>query len=106
MTCSHCWRPLAAKDAGGSCAAARMEDREEDLLQVRHRGEVELEGGDERGAAPLRSIAGERNDGIRIAGQDVALDLRQVGVVVAQIQGEYLPGEGETDVPGRVVGQV
>src|SRR5262249_50231555 len=76
------------------------------LLQVRHRGEVELEGSDEGGVAPLRGIAGGRDNSIRITGQDVALELRQVRVVVAQIQGEYLPGEGETDVPGRVVGQV
>src|SRR5262249_58695316 len=81
-------------------------DREEYLLQVRHRGEVKVEGGDERGVAPPRGIAGGRDNSVRIAGQDAALDLRQVGVVVAQIQGEYLPREGETDVPGRVVGEV
>ena len=38
-----------------------------------------------------------------IAGEGVAVALVQVGVVVAQVEREHLPGEAEADVPGVVV---
>ena len=40
----------------------------------------------------------------RIAGESIAVTLAQIRVVVAQIEGEHLPGEAKTDVPGVVVG--
>ena len=39
----------------------------------------------------------------RIAGEGIAVTLAQIRVVVAQIEGEHLPGETKTDVPGVVV---
>ncbi len=49
------------------------------------------------------TLAGTRSECRVVAGVDVTISLRQVGVVVTQVEGEHLPGEAQTDVPGRVV---
>src|SRR5262249_58970192 len=67
---------------------------------------------DERGAAPARSetlwishwvdaAAGRR---VGIAGENEAIPLRQVGVVVAQIQIEDLAGQSHARIPIEIGG--
>ena len=67
--------------------------------------------GNEGGAAPvggltariLRCHAAGGGERCRlVAGEDVALRLGEVRIVVAQIERECLPGKGEADVPGRI----
>src|SRR5258707_12664852 len=93
------------------------QSRENDLLQVSHRGQVSRELHDAGCAAPVgaegrSTVAGiDRGyegraeiGGAVIAGEGVTIALRKVGVVVAQIQREHLVGEAYTDVPSVVAG--
>ena len=78
------------------------------------RGQVSRELGDEGRAAPVGADAGWIDRvavpaavvGGEVAGEGVAIALRQVGVGVAQVEGEHLVGEADADVPGVVVGVV
>src|SRR5215472_13673604 len=68
---------------------------------------------DERGIAPPRDQAVRVGDGIGaaagrgtgITGEDEAILLREIGVVVAQVEVEALPRESHTRVPVEVSGQ-
>src|SRR3954454_10301968 len=82
-----------------------------DLLQVRHRGQVSRELDDAGRAAPsgleaTRVDGGYAGQGCGprsiVAGEGVALALGQVGVGVAEVEGEDLVGEADADVPGVV----
>src|SRR5438105_4754115 len=75
---------------------------------------VEAELGNESRAAPIRHQTGriDRRDGTRptecgsvVAGEDVAIGLRQVGVVITQVKLDRLIADGETYVPGPVIRQ-
>ena len=85
-----------------------------DLLQVRIGRQVEGELGDKGRSAPVRAKAA-RIDGCDvaeaegcplIAGEDVAIRSRQIGVGVAQVEREDLVGEGQPRVPGVVFRQL
>src|ERR1044071_8456133 len=76
------------------------------LLQVGVDRQVGREPGDEGRTAPLRAQAAriDRRDvgragGGVIAGEGVAITLVQVGVDVAQIDREHLPGPAEARIP-------
>ena len=84
--------------------------RENDLLQAGHRGQVSRELGNTGRAAPVRAWSAgiDRGAGsarrVESTGEGAAVTLRQVGVRVAQIEGENLIGKADTDVPGVIVG--
>src|SRR5262249_5654193 len=73
-------------------------------------GQVDRELGDEGRAAPVGALAKrvDRRDvrasrrGV-VAGKGVAIALVQVGIVVAQIERELLPGKSKANVPSGVV---
>src|SRR6266478_524454 len=70
---------------GGRSLCRPQKSRENDLLQVGHRGHVGVSG----------SVEGTR--------KGAAVTLRQVGVGVAQVEREYLVGKTDADVPGVVI---
>src|SRR5258708_974709 len=83
------------------------------LLQVGHCGQVSRELGDAGGPTPIRTKATRIDCGnvgrakigsAVITGEGVTIALREVGVGVAQIEGEHLVGKADTDVPGVVAG--
>src|SRR5436305_14688964 len=81
------------------------------LLQVAHRRQIKGQLGDTRRAAPVGSDASRvdrsnirRAGAVEGTGEGVAVTLVQVGVGVAQIEGEHLVGEADADIPGVVVG--
>src|SRR5215471_8777280 len=72
-------------------------------------GQINRELGDESRAAPVRakSTGIDRREGaveprILSARKRVTVALVQIGVVVAQVERELLPGEGEAGIPVRV----
>src|SRR5215831_14510567 len=81
----------------------------ETLLQVRDGRQVKRELGDAGGTAPVgaetagvdRREAAAEPSGV-VAGEGVAITLREIGVVVAQIKREHLVGEAKTYVPSVV----
>src|SRR5665213_1703365 len=84
---------------------------ENGLLEVGHRGQVRRELGDTGRTAPVRACTARIDRGdvggagrVEGAGEGVAVTLRQVGVGVAQVEGEHLVGEADADVPGIVIG--
>src|SRR6476646_11208674 len=114
---AYCLRAISAgkdeprKEIGrrpfSTAARSRKQTR---LLEVRA-GQVGRQLGDEGSAAPLRRQAA-RIDGANsrwvegggvVTGKGVAIRLRQIGVGVTQIEGEHLPGQPKTDVPGIVI---
>src|SRR6185437_17148907 len=79
------------------------------LLQAAER-EIGRQFGDEGLSTPVRARAARidrrdvtRTRSARIAGEGVAIALVQIGAGVAQIDGEHLVGEPDTDVPRIVV---
>src|SRR4030088_1350700 len=79
------------------------------LLQVSQRGQVDLAGGDEGGAAPVganptridRGDVAQRRRGV-VAGKGIAVALAEVGIVVAEIKREHALGDADTEVPSGV----
>src|SRR5947207_12108794 len=101
------------KTKGGRSALPPCQSRENELLQVSHRGQVSRELHDAGCAAPVgaepagidRGYEGRAEiGGAVIAREGVTIALRKVGVVVAQIQREHLVGEAYTDIPSVVAG--
>src|SRR5262245_55627317 len=100
-------RPAQKASGGGSSgAAARRSLTETGLFQVRHRRQVELAGHHEGGAAPVGAEAAriDRAEAARelggvIAGERVAVGLAQVGLVVAEVEGEHALGDADAQVP-------
>src|SRR5262252_2615246 len=79
------------------------------LLQIGHGRQIELAGYDERRAAPIGAEPSRINRGevtrepCRVVTRErVAVALVQVAVVVAEVEREHAPGDGETDVPGGI----
>src|SRR5216683_2394319 len=108
---------LIAKQRGRQIALPPPWSRENDLLQVGHRGQVSRELGNAGCATPVRTersraVAGidrgyearARVGGAVIAGEGVAIALREVRVGVAQIEREDLVGKADADIPGVVAG--
>ena len=68
---------------------------------------------DERGAAPARpetfrvshGVDAPAGSGIWITGEDEAVFLRQVGVVIAQIEVEHVARKGHARIPIEIGGQ-
>src|SRR5689334_7088226 len=93
----------AADRSAALCFEARA------LLEVGHGRQVGRELNDTRRAAPVRtksagvdrSYEASPGGGV-ITGKGIAIAFREIGVGVAQIQGEDLVGEAYTDIP-RVV---
>ena len=102
------------KETGGGSlrAAARRPEGQMDLLEVPE-VQVDLEGGDDGGAAPVGAEATRVDRGDVAAGERsglcareyVAVRLREVGVVVAEVEGEHLVGEADADIPVGIFGQ-
>src|ERR1700737_3638736 len=108
---------LTAKTKGRQIALSPPSFRENDLLQVGHRGQVSRELHDAGCTAPVRTersraVAGidrgyearARVGGAVIAGEGVTIALREVRVGVAQIEREDLVGKADADIPGVVAG--
>src|SRR5262245_4016127 len=79
------------------------------LLQSGCGRQIELAGYDERRAAPIGAEPSRINRGevtrepCRVVTRErVAVALVQVAVVVAEVEREHAPGDGETDVPGGI----
>jgi len=79
------------------------------LLQIGCGRQIELAGYDERRAAPIGAEPSRINRGevtrepCRVVTRErVAVALVQVAVVVAEVEREHAPGDGETDVPGGI----
>ena len=97
-------RPAALPPPAVACCDIRPE-----LFERAQRG-GDRKLGDEGGAAPvgakttgiLRGHIARRERRSLVAGEDVALRLGQVGIVIAQIQREHLPGKGEAGVPIQI----
>src|SRR6516162_2169115 len=79
------------------------------LLQIGCGRQIELAGYDERRAAPIGAEPSRINRGevtrepCRVVTRErVAVALVQVAVVVAEVEREHAPGDGETNVPGGI----
>src|SRR5262245_25317101 len=79
------------------------------LLQIGCGRQIELAGYDERRAAPIGAEPSRINRGevtrepCRVVTRErVAVALVQVAVVVAEVEREHTPGDGETDAPGGI----
>src|SRR5256714_328379 len=81
------------------------------LLEVGHRRQVSRQLDDTRRAAPVgaesagvdRRYEASPGGGV-ITGEGIAIAFREIGVRVAQIQGEDLVGEAYTDIPRVIAG--
>src|SRR3979490_3465474 len=102
---------ITANKRGGTSLSRPQKSRENDLLQVGHRGQVSRELDDASRAAPVRTCpqrivpgnGGGSDLSIESTREDAAITLRQVGVGVAQVQREHLVGKADADVPGIVI---
>src|SRR4051794_2185451 len=98
-------RRLPAKPPPGKSTVDRC------LLEAVLVGQVGLERDNEGSTTKVRLIAGReigtRYSSPRIAGQNIALFLRKVSVIVTQVKREHL-GEGkcQSNVPGRIVREI
>src|SRR5712675_2385970 len=102
---------ITTNKRGGRSLCRPQKSRENDLLQVGHRGQVGRELDDASRAAPVRTCpqrivpgnGGGSDLSIESTREDAAITLRQVGVGVAQVQREHLVGKANADVPGVVI---
>src|SRR3954452_992912 len=81
------------------------------LLEVGHRGQVSRQLDDARRAAPVGAESAGVDGSYKacpgggvITGEGIAIAFREVGVGVAQIQGEDLVSEAYTDIPRVIAG--